>query len=139
LVVAAGSAGNRIVVSAARVPVEGESTRVYTTLSSDLFDAPSALDKLGKAAMATPAVAPAGIGEPPPAGTLAFGPYFLGLKPPPPKAVDVTPLPPEPLWSRPWVWGVAAGAALAVGSGTYLLTRPPARKPGVAVTVTLPE
>ncbi len=141
--------GDRYVVSAALVDSNRHATRAFTTMAQDLFDAAPALGRLAQALVAsTPDGAVPRALPTAPTKPLDFAKHYLGLAPPPPVPAaalpSVPPAPvvvapaPTPLWKRPWIW-VVAGGAVAAGTGTYLLTRPPERKPGLAVTVELPQ
>lgn len=146
VLVAGARAQSRWAVVVARVPPEGAPTRAHTTVALDLADAPAAFSALAKALLdASAGDDPVSVGTAAPPGTLQFGRHLLGLGPPPLPAVRVDPTPPVPtapptLWKRPVFWMVAGGVALAAaGTSTYLLTRPPERRPGAVVTVNLPQ
>jgi hypothetical protein len=142
LLLAVSAPGPRLLVSAAWVPADGESTRAWTTLSADLFDAPAAIEALiaglqAKGGEVTLPDAKAVKVAPP-----DYGVAWLGLKPPPPKILAPPPPaapPPTPLYKKPWLW-VAVGAVAVAGGATaiYFGTRPPPAPPGVQIMIQLP-
>jgi hypothetical protein len=142
LLLAVSAPGSRLLVSAAWVPAEGDSTRAWTTVSADLFDAPAAIEALiaglqAKGGEVTLPDAKAVKVAPP-----DYGVAWLGLKPPPPKILAAPPPaapPPTPLYKRPWLW-VAVGAVAVAGGATaiYFATRPPPAPPGVQIMIQLP-
>jgi hypothetical protein len=138
VMIAVGASGGRLIVSGAWVPAYGPSTRAWTTVAVDLFDAPAALEALvvgglrGKGGDASL-----------PGAAKAKGPDYalawLGLRPPPPKVLAPLPPPPIPVYKKPWLW-VAVGAVVAGGTATaiYFATRPGPPPPGVQISIQLP-